>query len=158
MRILLLVGTVFSLLLVFPKIVQANITDDAYRRVGEQMMDQMMGGVHEEADKNIEEMMGKDFLEKMHIAMGKMAERNISGNTGFGMMPMMSMMIGSAGSQVGGGGFNMMGGNFSMMGGSGFWLFGLLAWLTWILIVIALILATIWLFKQIKASDKNKKQ
>ena len=142
MRILLtsLAGLI---LLLLPVSVLAANTDQDYEKSGEGIMDQMMGSQHETADKNIEEAMGTDFLRQMHVAVGKMAERNLSGNSNLGMMPMMSMMMG-------GGGFNMMGGNYGMMGGSGFWLFGLLAWLTWILIIIALILGIVWLWKQIQ--------
>src|SRR3990172_3543074 len=105
-------------------------------------MDQMMGSQHETADKNIEEAMGTDFLRQMHVAVGKMAERNLSGNSNLGMMPMMSMMMG-------GGGVNMMG-NWGGMMGSGFGVFAVLGWLTWALVITVLGLLIVWLWKQIQ--------
>ena len=141
MRFLIFVFAFLTLLLLPPQLRAA--TDQDYENSGEKIMDQMMVTRHQQADNNIKETMGEDFLKQMHIAMGKMAEKNAAGTTNLGMMPMTSMMIG-------GGGFNMMGGNYGMMGGSGFWLFGLLAWLTWILIIIALILGIVWLWKQIQ--------
>ena len=117
-------------------------TDINYKSASEQIMNQMMGSQHEKADQNIKDAKGKDFLKQMHIAMGKMVERNISRNNSFGMMPMMGIT-------VKGGGFNMMGGNFGMMsGGSG--IYAILAWVTWILVVIALVLGIVWLWKQIQ--------
>ena len=141
MRILLtsLAGLI---LLLLPVSVLAANTDQDYEKTGEGIMDQMMGSQHETADKNIEEAMGTDFLRQMHVAMGKMAERNLSGNSNLGMMSMMSMMMG-------GGGVNMMG-NWGGMMGSGFGVYAILAWLTWGLIIIALVLGSVWLWKQIQ--------
>ena len=133
-----LIGTIF---LILPAIALAT-TDFEYERTGEQIMEQMMGVQHEQADQNITETMGEDFLKQMHIAMGKMAEKNVSGQTNFGMMPMMGI-------GAGGGGFNMMGGSYGMMGGN-FGLYVVLAWVTWILVTIALILGIVWLWKQIQ--------
>ena len=142
MRILL-VGLTGLVLLLLPVSVFALTSDEDYEKAGEQIMDQMMGSRHEEADENIEGAMGKDFLQQMHVAMGKMAERNVSGNSNFGMMPMMSMM-------AGGGGVNMMGGNFGGMMSGSFGVYAILVWFTWILIIIALILGIVWLWKQIQ--------
>jgi len=128
------------LILVFPTLAHAA-TDTDYENAGEQIMGQMMGSQHEAADQNIKETMGEAFLTQMHIAMGKMAEKNASGSSQLGMMPMMSMMMG-------GGGFNMMGGSYGM--NSGFGVYALLAWVTWILVISALILGIIWLWKQIQ--------
>ena len=90
-------------------------------------------------------------MRQMHIAMGKMAERNASGGSNLSMMPMMSMMDSAGSPQVGGGGFNMMGGNFGMMNG-GFasvgWVWILLWSATWILIIVALIALIRWLWKK----------
>ena len=141
MRILL-ISLAGLILLLLPVSVLAANTDQDYEKSGEGIMDQMMGSQHETADKNIEETMGTDFLRQMHVAMGKMAERNLSGNSNLGMMPMMSMMMG-------GGGVNMMG-NWGGMMGSGFGVYAILAWLTWGLIIIALVLGSVWLWKQIQ--------
>src|SRR4030067_1598169 len=124
MKIWLAVLVGFILLLVPVSVFAASEKD--YEESGEKIMDQMMGSRHEEADENIEEAMGTDFLRQMHVGMGKIAERNVSGNSNFGIMPMMSMM-------AGGGGVNMMGGNFGMMGGN-FGVYAILAWFTWGLI------------------------
>ena len=140
MRILLAVLVGFILLLVPVSVFAASEKD--YEESGEKIMDQMMGFRHEEADKNIQEVMGENFLKQMHIAMGKMSERNISGNSNFGMMPMVSMMMG-------GGGVNMMG-NWGGMMGSGFGVFAVLGWLTWALVITVLGLLIVWLWKQIQ--------
>ncbi|OGY22707.1 MAG: hypothetical protein A2113_02365 [Candidatus Woykebacteria bacterium GWA1_44_8] len=143
MKILLSAVAVLTFL-VLPTTSYAVTTDESYEQAGEQLMDQMMGTAHEQADQNIKEMMGEDFLRQMHISMGKMAERNVSGNSSLGMMPMMGMMMG-------GGGFNMMGGNFGMMGGS-FWPVGwfwMILWsVTWILVIVALAALIRWLWKK----------
>jgi len=115
-------------------------TDTEYENSGEQLMGQMMGSQHEAADQNIEDTMGEDFLKQMHIAMGKLAEKNTSGSAQLGMMPMMGIF-------TGGGGFNMMGGSYGM-GTLG--VYAVLAWLTWLLVIIALVLSVIWLWKQIQ--------
>ena len=130
------------LVLLFPTLAFAAVDSD-YESAGEQMMDQMMGSQHEQADESIKDTMGEDFLKQMHVAMGKMAERNISGNNSLGMMPMMGVMMG-------GGGFNMMGGNFGGMMGGNFGIYAILAWLTWTLIIVALVLVIVWLWKQIQ--------
>ena len=138
----LLIALSSLLILIFPTLAFA-VTDTDYENAGEQIMNQMMGSQHEQADESIKDTMGEDFLKQMHVAMGKMAERNISGNNSLGMMPMMGVMMG-------GGGLNMMGGNFSGMMGGGFGIYALLAWLTWTLIIVALVLAIVWLWKQIQ--------
>ena len=139
-RFLIFVFAFLTLLLLPPQLRAA--TDQDYENSGEKIMDQMMVTRHQQADNNIKETMGEDFLKQMHIAMGKMAEKNAAGTTNLGMMPMTSMMIG-------GGGFNMMGGNYGMMGGS-FGVYALLAWFTWLLVTIALVLLITWLWKQIQ--------
>ena len=140
MKIWLAVLVGFILLLVPVSVFAASEKD--YEEAGEKIMDQMMGSRHEEADKNIQEVMGEDFLKQMHIAMGKMTERNLSGSSNFGMMPMVSMMMG-------GGGVNMMG-NWGGMMGSGFGVFAVLGWLTWALVITVLGLLIVWLWKQIQ--------
>src|SRR3989337_1798678 len=135
MKIWLAVLVGFILLLVPVSVFAAREKD--YEEAGEKIMDQMMGSRHEEADKNIQEVMGEDFLKQMHIAMGKMTERNLSGSSNFGMMPMVSMM-------TGGGGVNMMG-NWGGVMGSGFGVFAVLGWLTWALVITVLGLLIVWL-------------
>jgi len=139
---LLLISLTGLILLLLPVPVYAVSTDQDYEKTGEEIMDQMMGSRHEEADENIKEAMGEDFLRQMHIATGKMSERNLSGSSNFGMMPMVSMMMG-------GGGVNMMG-NWGGMMGSGFGVFAVLGWLTWALVITALGLLIVWLWKQIQ--------
>jgi hypothetical protein len=117
-----------------------NLSDDEYEKLGEQWMQAMMGDNHEAADENIEQMMGEDFLQQMHVAMGKQSQNPGS----FGMMGMMNMMTG--------GGGNPMMGNFSNnpMGTFGWGLGSLLFTLTWAVWLIVGILAAVWLWKQIK--------
>ena len=144
MKRLLLASTAIAFL-VLPVTAYAVTSDEDYEQAGEKLMGQMMGTDHEQADQNIEEMMGEDFLRQMHIAMGKMAERNASGGSNLSMMPMMNMMA------QGGGGFNMMGGNFGMMGGSFApvgWVWVLLWSVTWILVIVALAALIRWLWKK----------
>lgn len=132
---------IFILLMLLTPALALAATDQEYENTGEQIMDQMMGSRHQEADQQIQEIMGSDFLTQMHIAMGKMAERNISGKGNFGIMPMMGIY-------TGGGGFNMMG-NYGMFSG-GFGFMAVLGWLTWVLVIIALALGIVWLWKQIQ--------
>ncbi len=135
----LLIALSLILLLLFPLKVLAA-TDADYEKTGEQIMQQMMGSSHEQADQNIKDTMGADFLKQMHIAMGKLAEKNANGSAQLGTLPMMGLY-------AGGGGYNMMAG-YAGMGNFGIW--AVLAWLTWILIVIALVLGIVWLWKQIQ--------
>lgn len=79
-------------------------------------------------DRQVEEMMGEDFLRQMHIAMGKRSQSPDS----FGMMTMMGMMM-----QYSKGGDSSMMGYPSMMGwGSSLSVLGVITWLALIAFLI----------------------
>lgn len=142
----------------------SDLSDDDFAALGEYFMGQMMGASHEAMNTMMEQMMGKEGEEQMHIAMGKRmsgCEPNAplpQSMTNNGMMPMMMQMMmgGNNNNPMMEGGYNpMMGGNNFMMrnlgqgpvwwGGVGSWLF-LLFLFVWLVVGI---LAAIWLWKQI---------
>ena len=126
-----------------------ELTDENFGSLGEYFMGQMMGDTHEAMNNRLIQMLGEEGEEQMHVAMGKRmsgCDPNASipqNMVGGGMMPMMMSMM------MGGGGVNMMG-NWGGMMGSGFGVYAILAWLTWGLIIIALVLGSVWLWKQIQ--------
>ena len=73
MKIWLAVLVGFILLLVPVSVFAASEKD--YEEAGEKIMDQMMGSRHEEADKNIQEVMGEDFLKQMTRIIDGMLEK-----------------------------------------------------------------------------------
>ena len=119
-----------------------NLTDDNYGSLGEYFMGQMMGSSHEAMNNMMEQMMGKEGEQQMHIAMGK----RLSGcdtnaqfpQTGVGFMPMIGMM----GSDKG----NMMGGWGS---------FGILGWFSLLIFWVLLILGVIALIRYLGNSGKR---
>ncbi len=48
-----------------------NLANDDYEKLGEYYMGQMAGNSHEAMNRMMEQMMGKEREEQMHIAMGK---------------------------------------------------------------------------------------
>jgi len=49
-------------------------SDADYEKLGEEQMQRMMGSQDEAMDKYMEERYGKDFVDQMHIVMGKMSQ------------------------------------------------------------------------------------
>lgn len=149
-----------------------NLTDRQFESLGEFFMEQMVGSSssHETMDKQVEQMMGKEGLEKMHIVMGKRMSGCQSGvsmgggmmgfSSGSGLEMMMKMMMGSPSGQTWKGGERSMmgpgmmgwyGGNsagWGMMGQGGFWIWMILGWITWILIIVALVAFIRWMWKK----------
>src|SRR3989344_1043108 len=104
-KIALTISFLVFALLIIPRTLSAQeSTETDYEKLGEEWMETMMGDSHEEADEQMRQMMGEDFLRQMHIAMGKRAQSPGS----FGMMPILALS--------GAGGMGMMGG-WNMMGG-----------------------------------------
>lgn len=146
-----------------------EISDEQFERVGEFFMGRMTGSSHEAMNKQMEQMMGKDGADQMHIIMGKrMSDCQINatapgmnGNMMWGMMNMMAPLRQDFAGQ-GGGGRTMMGpgmmrwdgpvgdwsGGWGMMGTGGFWVWSILSWITWILIIVALVAFIRWMWKK----------
>ena len=110
-----------------------NIKDDDFEKIGEYVMQQRFTdiGQHVQVDNNIKQMMGEQAEEQMHIRLGRNATGCFSNQQG--------------------GENGMMGGFYpSMMNsGWGYW-FGSLWLLAYIFVMIDLVLAAIWLWRQIK--------
>ena len=104
-----------------------DLTDKHYGSLGEYYMGQMMGNSHAAMNKMMENMMGKEGEEQMHIVVGK----RLSGcqsdaqipQSGVGFMPMMG--------------------------------FGILGWLPMLLFWIVLILGVVALFRYLSDSKKD---
>ncbi len=130
-----------------------NLSDEDFDALGEYFMGTMMGDSHATMNAMMMQMHGEQGEEQIHITMGK----RLSGcdtsaaiqSQSLGWMPMMQMMWGGWSSPLGSNSTNnsMMnyGGGWGMTGGAG--LFGVT---TWIVIIVDLVLAGIWLWKQIK--------
>jgi len=77
-----------------------NLSDDDFHALGMYFMGLMAGDSHEAMDTMMEQMMGEEGENQMHIAMGKRmseCEPNTpmpQSMTNGGMMPMMNMMMG----------------------------------------------------------------
>lgn len=142
-----------------------GISDDQFERLGEFFMGRMTGLSHEAMDKQMEQMMGKEGLEQMHMAMGKRMSGcqinatapGINGNMmNFGMMGMIRMMQGGGGQFMMGPGMmkngpvgDWAGQNWGMMGSPGaFWVWSILSWITWILVIVALVAFIRWMWKK----------
>ncbi len=143
-----------------------NLSDGELESLGEFFMERMAGSTanHEVMDKQMEQRMGKENLEKMHIVMGKRMSgcdvgatlNGWDGMMGFGMMGMMKNLSQKGGEQ------NMMGpgmmswgqGGMMSQAGGNFWIWSILSWLTWILVVVALIAFIRWMWKE---GDKKSK-
>lgn len=157
-----------------------NLTDEQFENLGEFFMERMAGfsSDHEIMDKQMEQMVGKEGLERMHIMMGKRmsgcqpgdsmgggmmgsstgSASSLQAGSGLGMM--MKMMMGSPSGQTWKGGERPMmgpgmmgwyGGNsagWGMMGQGGFWIWMILGWITWILIIVALVAFIRWMWKK----------
>ena len=76
----------------------ADLSEEDFSVLGEYFMGQMIGTSHEAMNTMMEQMMGKEGEEQMHVVMGK----RLSGcdtsaaipSQGVGFMPMMQMMMG----------------------------------------------------------------
>lgn len=103
-----------------------NLTDDNFELLGEYFMGRMAGSSHEAMNTMMEQMMGKEREEQMHIVMGKrMSDCDTSAafpSQGVGFMSMMNMMTADPVSWFGFG-----------------WLSMLIFWILLILGVVALI-------------------
>src|SRR3990167_3453629 len=133
-----------------------NLTDDNFTSLGEYFMGQMLGSSHEAMNTMMEQMMGKEGEEQMHVVMGK----RLSGcdnsaqlpSQGVSFMPMMWMMGGCGNPMMGYGGWNNM-----MSGWNGF---GLLGWIPMLLFWILLIIGVVALFRYLggsgRSSDKQR--
>ena len=104
-----------------------DLKDKHYGSLGEYYMGQMMGNSHAAMNKMMENMMGKEGEEQMHIVVGKrlsgcQSDAQIS-QSGVGFMPMMG--------------------------------FGILGWLPMLLFWIVLILGVVALFRYLSDSKKD---
>lgn len=153
------------------KIQCKSLTSDNYELLGEYFMGQMIGDTKRHALMNsmMQNMMGKNGEEQMHIILGKrMSGCEPNASTSQDMMDsgMMSMMMGGGGmmgsaftpSSFGGtgGGANSMMGFGNVMGWNGFGILGFLIWIFWIVVLVDLILLGIWLWKKIKKERQIK--
>lgn len=143
------------------KIKCADLSQDQFENLGEFFMERMVGSSsnHEAMDQRMEQMMGRDNLEQMHVVMGKrMSGCDLNAaipGFGGGMTGMMSYsgfpLKGGVSSMMGPGMMGWSGGNGSgwMMGGQGaFWVWSVLSWITWILVVAALVAFIRWMWKK----------
>lgn len=122
-----------------------SLSDEDFAGLGEFYMGQMTGTSHEQMNQMMEQMMGQEGEEQMHIVMGK----RLSGcdttaqvpPQGTGFMPMMWMM-----------------GPWGMMGGwSGFSIFGWLSMiLFWILLIVGLVVLIRYLSQPSRGAEKEK--
>lgn len=130
------------------KIQCKSLTNDNYELLGEYFMGQMIGDTERHALMNsmMQNMMGKNGEEQMHIVLGKrFSGCELNASTPQNMMDngMMSMMMG--GGMMGGGVNSMMGyGGWNNMmdglGGFGLgWMFMILLWVLVILLIAALV-------------------
>lgn len=129
-----------------------KLSDGDFGALGEYYMGQMIGSSHKAMNTMMEQMMGKEGEEQMHVVMGKRlsgCDTSVeSPQSGIGFMPMMWTMRGGGNPMMGTGWGDMMG------GWNGFGVFGSwLVTLTWFVWLIVGILVVIWLWRQI-----NKKQ
>lgn len=112
-----------------------DLTDDNFEVLGEYFMGQSIGNTEKHAVMNqmMQNMMGQNSEEQMHIALGKRSsgcDTNASFPQGYGL-PMMWWMMG-------GGGNHMMG--YGGWGGFGFgWIFMIIFWVIIILGAVALV-------------------
>lgn len=150
-KISLIISFLVVALFIFPRVLSAQeLTETDYEKLGEEWMETMMGDQHEAMDKQMQELMGEDFLRQMHIAMGKRSQSPGS----FGMMPMMGM-VGIGGAE----GTGMMdSGNFRNMMGANQWplaastkfggLHVILAVVTWLSFIAFLMALTRYFWKK----------
>ncbi len=140
----------------------SDLSDGDFEVLGEYIMGQMIGVSHETMNIMMEQMMGKEGEEQMHIVMGRrLSSCDTSAaipSQGVGFMPMMQMMMGGWSSPTG---FNQTnpGGIASRSYGAGnpmmnfgFTPFGSLGWffmiLWWVLIIVGAVALIKWLMGQ----------
>lgn len=112
-----------------------ELTDSDFNKLGEYFMGQMTGEQHETMGNMMNQMMGEEDSEQMHITMGK----RMSGCEPDAMMEnggMMSMMSGG-----------MMGGN-SFMGGFGMLFMVLFMIIFWGLVIIGIVALVRWIMER----------
>lgn len=144
----------------------SDLTNEDFERLGEYFMGQMLLNKHETMNKMMENMMGKEWEENMHVVMGKRMSGCVSnaefpqgGNEFMGMMQMPYMMnnLGNFNSSNWPmwrhGQNNMMNwGGFGM--GLGFGIIGIILMiLWWVLIIIAIVLLIKWLLRRLKEGE-----
>ena len=121
-----------------------SLKDDDYEVLGEYFMGQSVGNTERHAVMNqmMQNMMGKNGEEQMHIALGKRlsgCDTSAPFPSGYGL-PMMGWMMGGGGNPIlGYGGWNNRG---NMMGWEGFgfgWIFMIILWVLFVLGVIAVV-------------------
>ncbi len=137
------------------KIQCKSLTSDNYELLGEYFMGKNIGDTERHALMNsmMQNMMGKNGEEQMHIVLGKrFSGCELNASTPQNMMDngMMSMMMG--GGMMGGGVNSMMGygGWNNMMGWNGFGGFNLFSFLLFLVIFVDLVLLGAYLWKQIR--------
>lgn len=122
-----------------------KLSNENFGALGEYFMRQMVGSSHEAMNTMMEQMMGKDGEEQMHVIMGKrLSGCDISAQfpqSGLGFMPMMWMMRGGENPMMGTGWGNMMDG----WNGLGF-----LGLIFWIVLLVDSVLLGLWLWKQLQ--------
>ena len=129
------------------KLVCAKVTDDQFEKLGDAVMG---SGITEAQHTAMENMMGGEgsaTLKQAHITMGRSYLGCWGGyNSGPVYMPMMRYQ-GSGSSQ---GDFGFLG----MMHGAGYSRFGMMGglfmWVIWWIVFIDLVLAGVWLYRQLK--------
>lgn len=135
------------------------LSDDDFGALGEYFMGRMAGSSHESMNTMMEQMMGKQGEEQVHVVMGKRlsgcvpsAEFPQNGAAFAGFMPIMGMI-----QMMKGGGNSMMGyGNWNnMMGGWGG--LGILGWLPMFLFWLLLILGIVALLRFLGGFGKTPK-
>lgn len=137
----------------------SDLSDDDFGVLGEYFMGQMTGTSHEAMNTMMEQMMGKEGEEQMHVVMGK----RLSGcdtsaeipSQGIGFMPMMQMMMGRRLSPFDSNQPNnsMMNFGFTPFGGFG-WIF-MVFW--WVLIIAGIVALIKLLTSQSRGTHDHKK-
>jgi hypothetical protein len=121
-----------------------DLSDGDFGALGEYYMGQMLGTSHEAMNIMMEQMMGREGEEQMHVTMGK----RLSGcdtsaevpSQGVGFMPMMQMMSNNS----------MMNFGFGSLGSFG-WI-SMVLW--WVLIIVGIVALIKWLMNQSRGSRK----
>lgn len=139
-----------------------DLNDDDFHALGMYFMGLMVGDSHEAMDTMMEQMMGEEGEDQMHIALGK----RMSGCEPNAPMPqsmmnggMMQMMMG--GGMMGGGSnpFSLTNNSNNPMMNFGFapfgWLGGIFMILFWVLVIVGIIALVRWLASQNRDEDKN---
>ena len=139
-----------------------DLSDEDFHALGMYFMGVMVGDSHEAMDAMMEQMMGEEGENQMHIAMGKRMSgcepdaplpQNMMDS---GVMPMMmNMMTGGWSSPFNNNNSNnnMMNFGFMPFGGFG-WIFMIL-W--WVLIIVGIVALTKWLMSQYRGTNSHEK-